>query len=157
MGHNARIAQPLVVLLVLIVAQQSPAHARLFAPPARAADFTFETTSAPIETVAREFRARWPSPNPSTSNPDAPASGAWRVDRAAPSELFDGAALFDRARLARLYGGRSPRVARGPIIANGTVVEVVQLLSPYPEADLRRLNDGTLIMRVRIPHGAGRP
>lgn len=132
-------------LLVLLAAQPSPAHARLFAPPARAADFTFETTSAAIEEVVGEFRARWPSPNPAT----------WRVDRVTAGELFDGSALFDRARLARLYGGRPPRVARGPITRDGVVIVVVQLLSPYPEADLSRLNHGTLIMRVRVRQGMG--
>lgn len=68
-----------------------------------------------------------------------------------PLELFDGAALYDRARLARLYGGKGPRMARGPILERGRVTHTVLLVSPYPEADLRSLNTGTLIMTVTIP------
>lgn len=64
--------------------------------------------------------------------------------------MFDTAALYDRARLARLYRGKTPRIARGPIIESGAVTHVVLLLSPYPEADLKRLNPGTLIMQVSL-------
>lgn len=71
------------------------------------------------------------------------------------AEAFDGAALFDRARLARLYGGRAPQAARGPIIEHGRVTAVVLLLSPYPDADLNRLHPGTLIMVVRLAPGPG--
>lgn len=71
------------------------------------------------------------------------------------AEAFDGAALFDRARLARLYGGRAPQAARGPIIEHGRVTAVVLLLSPYPDPDLDRLHPGTLIMVVRFAPGPG--
>lgn len=77
------------------------------------------------------------------------ATGSWVVAQTAAVEAFDSAALFDRAKLARLYGGRHPRIARGPIGRYRTD-HVVLLLSPYPEADFSRLNPGTLIMTVRI-------
>jgi hypothetical protein len=64
--------------------------------------------------------------------------------------VFDAAALFDRARLARVYGGKAPRIARGPLVEHGVVTGTVLLVSPYPEPDLERLNPGTLIMTVRL-------
>lgn len=118
----------------------SPAHAALFAPPARAGLFMFETTLEPIDEVAASYRARSPWP----------PAGAWTIGRSGPNDVFDAAALYDRPRLARLYGGRPIRVARGPIIENGRVTHTVLLLSPYPEPDLEHLNSGTLIMTVRV-------
>jgi hypothetical protein len=91
--------------------------------------------------VASFYRERWPSED----------RGSWTIERTGPNEVFDGAALFDRARLARLYGGQPVRVARGPIVENGRVTATVLLVSPYPEADLQHLNHGTLIMTVRVP------
>ncbi|HSL23565.1 MAG TPA: hypothetical protein VK886_18690 [Vicinamibacterales bacterium] len=118
----------------------SAEHRRVFAPPARAADFSFLTSAQPIDQIARFFRER--------SGPTHPDS--WRVARAVSTTLFDGASLYDRARLARLYGGLAPRVARGPMFRNGRVTHVVLLVSPYPDAELRRLNPGTLVMIVRV-------
>lgn len=118
----------------------SPEHASLFAPPARATQFAFARTPDSIDVVARFYRERFPSVEPRS----------WAIERLAATEVFDGAALFDRARLARLYAGRTPRVARGPVTRDGQVVEVVLLLSPYPEPDLRRLNPGTLTMTVGV-------
>jgi hypothetical protein len=119
-------------------ATPSPAHARFFAPPARVAQFQFARTDLPIEVVAQFYRERWPPLDPRS----------WKLERVVAAEAFDGAALFDRARLARLYGGRNPRIARGPITTERGGTAVVLLVSPYPEADLRDLNRGTLIMTV---------
>lgn len=116
----------------------SPAHTRFFAPPARVAQFQFARTDQPIELVAQFYRDRWPPLDPRS----------WKLERVAAGDAFDGAALFDRARLARLYSGRNPRIARGPITTEGGGTAVVLLMSPYPEADLRALNRGTLIMTV---------
>jgi hypothetical protein len=118
----------------------SPAHARLFAPPARAASFDFARTDQSVEAVAQFYRVRWPAPDPRS----------WKIERLAAAEAFDGAALFDRARVARQYAGRHPRVARGPLTTGGDVTAVVLLMSPYPEPDLSGLNAGTLVMTVRL-------
>jgi hypothetical protein len=120
-------------------ATPSPAHARLFAPPQSAERYQFLLTDASIEDVARICRERWPSPS----------KGSWAVAPGSAGEAFDVAALFDRPRLARLYGGTRPKTARGPIGSPNTRA-VVLLLSPYPEADLKRLNAGTLIMVVAL-------
>lgn len=113
-------------------------HARAFAPPAAAARFEFSVTAEPIEIVAAYYRERWPSHD----------RGTWTIAQGPAAEAFDSAAMFDRGRLARLYGGRHPRLARGPIVVEGSDF-VVLLMSPYPEADLTGLNQGTLVMIVR--------
>lgn len=124
-------------------ARPSPPHARLFAPPHGAERYHFLLTEASIDDVARLCRERWPSPS----------KGSWMVAPGSAGDAFDVAALFDRSRLARLYGGSRPKIARGPIGSPNTRA-VVLLLSPYPDADLRRLNPGTLIMVVEL--GASR-
>lgn len=129
------------VLLIALVTASSPAHAVLFAPPGRAGLFAFATTRERLDDVVAYYREHWPSPD----------RRSWMVERSGPNDVFDGAALFDRARLARLYGGRPIRVARGPMIENGRVTHTVLLVSPYPEPDLEHLNPGTLIMTVRVP------
>jgi hypothetical protein len=121
-------------------ATPSLAHARAFAPPDQAERYQFLVTEAAIDLVARVYRERWPSPAP----------GSWAIVAGSAAEAFDAAALFDRPRLARLYGGSRPRVARGPIGAPQPTA-VVLLLSPFPAADLSHLNQGTLIMVVQVP------
>jgi len=135
--YNARIP---AVLLVAFVTTVSPAHAALFAPPARASRFAFATTRETVDRVVAYYRGRWP--------PEDPRS--WKIVTSGPLDVFDGAALFDRARLARLYAGKPPRIARGPITEKGRVTHTVLLVSPYPEPDLERLNPGTLIMTVTV-------
>jgi hypothetical protein len=69
-----------------------------------------------------------------------------------PSELleavdaFGSAGPYDRAALARLFAGKRVRVTRGWIEYSDRF-ESVTLLSPYPDATLRRLLPGTMIIR----------
>lgn len=128
------------LLLFALITTASPAHAALFAPPARASLFAFATTSESFDRVLADYRKRWPSSDPRV----------WKVERIGPNDVFDGAALYDRARLARVYRGQAPRIARGAIVENGRVTHTVLLVSPYPEPDLERLNRGTLIMTVTV-------
>jgi hypothetical protein len=118
----------------------------VLAPPALADRFEFSFTAETIEVVADFYKERWPSED----------EGSWVVAPGPAVEAFDSAAIFDRARLARLYGGRSPRIARGPVVGEDTDY-VVLLMSPYPDADLRRLNPGTLIMEVRVAAASPEP
>jgi hypothetical protein len=129
------------LLLIALVTSASPAHALIFAPPARVALFSFATTDERLDRVAAYYRQRWPSDDPRS----------WKVETSGPADAFDGAALFDRARLARLYGGKVMRIARGPIVENGHVTHTVLLVSPYPDPELKSLYQGTLIMTVEIP------
>jgi hypothetical protein len=70
----------------------------------------------------------------------------WRVEATSPLDAFGSAGLYDRAAVARLYGGRRPAVARGWIDEPGRF-ESLTLISPHPDAALTRLEPGTLIIR----------
>jgi hypothetical protein len=63
---------------------------------------------------------------------------------------FGTAGRYDRARVARLYGGTAVRVARG-WRKTGDRFESITLISPYPDATLAHLNPGTLIIRFVLP------
>src|SRR5579862_4716900 len=71
------------------------------------------------------------------------------IDATDPLEAFGSAGQYDRAGLARLYGGTRARVARG-WKRQGDRFESITLVSPYPDATLTRLNPGTLIIRFTI-------
>jgi hypothetical protein len=60
-------------------------------------------------------------------------------------DLFGNTGSYDRAKLARLYGGRRARVVRG-WRQEGERFESVTLISPYPDRDLETLNPGTMIV-----------
>src|SRR5262245_1501570 len=68
------------------------------------------------------------------------------VEELEPLDAFGSAGRYDRAALARLYGGRRVRVARG-WKEEGRRFESVTLLSPYPDASLTRLHEGTMVIR----------
>ena len=61
-------------------------------------------------------------------------------------DAFGDAGAYDRAALARLYGGTRVRVARG-WTRTGDRFESITRLSPYPDASLTRLLPGTLEIR----------
>jgi hypothetical protein len=63
-----------------------------------------------------------------------------------PFDAFGAAGSYDRAALARLYGGTRVRVTRG-WMAYVDRFESVTLLSPYPDATLTRLLPGTMVIR----------
>ena len=77
---------------------------------------------------------------------DAGAFHLAEPERLEALDAFGSGGSYDRARLARLYGGRRITVVRGWRQA-GDRFESITLLSPYPDASLSRLNDGTLIIR----------
>jgi hypothetical protein len=76
--------------------------------------------------------------------------GAWTPRTQLPADVFGRGGRYDRWTLARLYGSRQPRVARGARIGDNGVVESWMLVSPYPSADLTRLDPGTLLIVLRI-------
>jgi hypothetical protein len=61
-------------------------------------------------------------------------------------DAFGGAGAYDRAKLAALYGGRRATVVRGWRLSGGRF-EALTLVSPYPDASLTRLNQGTMIIK----------
>jgi hypothetical protein len=67
-------------------------------------------------------------------------------------DAFGAAGTYDRARLARLYGGIRVRVARA-WTRNGPEIVSTTRLSPYPDPALTRLNYGTLEIRFIVSGG----
>jgi hypothetical protein len=104
-----------------------PAFARLFTPPhPRAGRYEVCVSARPI---------------------DAAADAGWRIEAASPPDAFGSAGTYNRAALARLYGGRQVQVARG-WRESDQGFESLTLISPYPDPTLTRLEPGTLIIRL---------
>jgi hypothetical protein len=102
-----------------------PSLAALFTPPRpELGRYEVCTTAEAIETVA---------------------AGAPTEPLEAP-EAFGTAGPYDRAALARLYGGTRVRVARRWQQRGDQFVSET-LLSPYPDPMLTRLNPGTMVIR----------
>ena len=77
------------------------------------------------------------------------APSGWTIGAESGLDVFgsvDRAGGLDRAALARLYGGRPARVARG-WTQDGMHFESLTLVSPYPNASLTALEPGTLVVR----------
>jgi len=77
--------------------------------------------------------------------------GAWEPRELIPFDAFGQTGRYDRWSVARLYGSRRARVARGPRGVQGHVTESWTLISPYPDTSLTRLETGTLLIVLRIP------
>src|SRR4029077_307 len=60
-----------------------------------------------------------------------------------PLDAFGAVGTYDRARLARLYGGTRARVTRGWTRTGGEFIAITRI-SPYPDVTLSRLMPGTL-------------
>ncbi|MGE5242814.1 MAG: hypothetical protein ACM3SQ_01120 [Betaproteobacteria bacterium] len=109
--------------------QNAPELARLFTPPhPRLGRYEVCTTPRSLDLVAPHD---------------------WKTDALAPLDAFGAAGPYDRAAVARLYGGRSVRVARGWVQEQNRF-ESWTLLSPYPDASLTRLEPGTLVIRYLV-------
>ncbi len=80
---------------------------------------------------------------------DAPLDGD--AESLEPLDAFGAAGAFDRARLARLYGGVRVRVARSWRRTADGGFESITRLSPYPDAALARLLPGTMEIRWVLP------
>jgi hypothetical protein len=88
-----------------------------------------------------------------TSKPlRAAAPRQWPVESMPPLDAFGAGGPYDRAALARLYGGRQAEVARG-FIESEHGIESVTYVSPHPDGALSALVPGTLVVRRII----GRP
>jgi hypothetical protein len=77
--------------------------------------------------------------------------GAWQPRPMLALDAFGLAGRYDRSGMARVYGARQAHVARGARAEGGRVVESWTLVSPYPDAALRRLSEGTLLVVLRLP------
>ena len=114
---------------------------RAFTPATFAAgSFAVHRSAETIARLAARLRALDP----------APAPGAWDVERAGVFDAFGGDGPYDKARLARLFGGSSPTVARGTLVtAAGR--RAFTLISPCPDASLSSLRPGTMVIVTRLP------
>ena len=74
------------------------------------------------------------------------APGSFEAESVIAADAFGQSGAYNRWKLALLYGARRARVARGPRIENGRVVEAWTLISPYPDRRLERLQPGTLLI-----------
>lgn len=120
---------------------------RLFTPPhAPVGTYEVYVSEEPIEAVAARLAALDPAPA-------SPSS--WIIGRVDLTEAFGTASRYDRYGVGRLYGGIRPRVARGPISDGGRVVAGATLISPHPDASLEHLQEGTLIVLVRLARVPG--
>ena len=115
---------------------------RLLFTPASfpAGTFSVHRSAEPIGRLAGLFKAADP----------APAEGAWRVEHAGVFDAFGAEGPYDKPRLALLFGGASPSVARGSF-ATATGRLALTLISPYPNASLDSLREGTMVIVTKLP------
>jgi hypothetical protein len=81
-----------------------------------------------------------------TSDPIEQAAGAGPIESLNALDGFGAAGPYDRAALGRLFGGDRVRVARR-WEQRGDDFVALTYLSPYPDAQLKRLNAGTMVIR----------
>lgn len=121
-------------------ATERPDLARLFTPlAASVGTYRVMTTDRALADVAARLKAC----------DEAPAPGAWALTRPEAHDAFGQAGLYDRHRLAQLFGGKRLTVARGSL-ARGDGIDAYTLISPYPDAQLTTINDGTLVIVLHI-------
>jgi hypothetical protein len=107
----------------------------LFTPPRpELGRYEVCTTSAGIEAAAAEA---------TTGGQDV------RIEALEALDAFGAAGPYNRAALARLYGGTRVRVVRR-WQQRGNQFTSETLLSPYPDATLTRLNPGTMVIRFTL-------
>ena len=79
----------------------------------------------------------------------APAPGAWEPTRPEAHDAFGQSGLYDRFRLAELFGGQRLTVVRGSL-RREDVRLAYTLISPYPDPTLSRIESGTMVIVLTI-------
>ena len=114
---------------------------RLFTPPGvPAGTYVVHSSAETIETLTSRLRELDLSPAP----------GAWQATRPEAHGAFGQEGLYDRARLARLFNGKRVTVVRGSLTREGRRLAYT-LVSPYPDATLSRIVEGTMVIEFRVP------
>ena len=121
--------------------REAPEYLAIFAPTAHRGAYRIAVTPLGLDAVLQALAA-----DPSLAR----ASDAWSPRARLPADAFGRSGRYDRWTLARLYGSRQPRVARGARLDGSGGVESWTLVSPYPSPDLTRLEPGTLLIALRI-------
>jgi hypothetical protein len=118
-----------------------PALTRLFTPLAVPhGTYVVYASAETIEALTSRLRALDPSPAP----------GAWQATRPEAHGAFGQEGLYDRTRLARLFNGQRVTVVRGSLMREGRRLAYT-LVSPYPDATLSRIVEGTMVIEFRVP------
>ncbi len=127
--------------------QPDPALTRLFTPLSTPpGTYVVYRSDRPVGEIAAALRALDP----------APAPGAWQPTRPEAHEAFGQAGLYDRFRLAQLFGGRRLTVVRGSLHVDGRL-RAYTLISPFPDPTLSRIEHGTMVIVLTLGgSGSGR-
>jgi hypothetical protein len=116
---------------------ETPVYTRLFTPPRLpAGTYRTYTSPRPIDELARDLQQGAP--------------GSFEPQWVSPGDGFGQSGGYNRWQVARLFGARRVRVARGPRVENGRVIETWTLVSPYPDPELQRLQPGTLLIVLSL-------
>jgi hypothetical protein len=121
----------------------APEYLTLFTPAA-AHPGAYETYVSPL---ALDAALQTLANDPTLLQPP----GAWTPAALIAGDAFGRQGTYNRWALARLYGARRARVARGPRERDGRVAESWTLISPYPDVSLARLEPGTLLIVLHLP------
>jgi hypothetical protein len=121
--------------------RDAPGYVAMFAPAAHREAYRAAVSPLGLDAVLEALAA-----DPALLR----SPGAWTARAHLPADAFGRSRPYDRWTLARLYGSRQPRVARGARTDGGRVIESWTLVSPYPTADLARLDEGTLLIVLGI-------
>ena len=139
-----------IVLFALVTAvpaaaaapwREAAEYVRVFAPASHADAYGIAVTSKGLDEVLKDV---------DDDQTIVRTPGAWAVHGESATDVFGTAGSYNRWLLARLYGSRQVRVARGARADRGRVVEAWTLISPYPSADLRTLHPGTMRLILNI-------
>ena len=147
MGSSITRSIVLIALLAAVPAgaavswREASEYVRLFAPVGYADSYGIAVTQTDLDTVLEELNA---------DQMLVRTPGAWAVRQESATDVFGTAGRYNRWLLARLYGSRQVRVARGARTDRGRVVEAWTLVSPYPSADLRTLHRGTMRLILNV-------
>ena len=147
MGSSITRSIVLIALLAAVPAgaavswRQASEYVSLFAPAGYAASYGIAVTPTDLNAVLEELNA---------DQTLVRTPGAWAARQESATDVFGTAGRYNRWLLARLYGSRQVRVARGARTDRGRVVEAWTLVSPYPSADLRTLHPGTMRLILNI-------
>ena len=124
----------------------APAFVPLFTPRGAAPGvYRTYTSDRDLDTVVGSLRR-----DPSFASVGAGREPPLHVQSVIASDAFGQSGGYNRWKLALLYGGKRVRVARGPRVEDGRVVEAWTFVSPYPDPELEKLNPGTLLIVLRL-------
>jgi hypothetical protein len=127
---------------------EAPAYVRLFtprgAPPGAYRTFTAtRDLDAVLAALSRD-------PSPARADVRAVREPPLQVESVVAADAFGQSGGYNRWKLALLYGAKRVKVARGPRVQDGRVVEAWTFISPFPDPTLERLNPGTLLIVLRL-------